>query len=391
MIQRISKFSRDLELSWVPNPISGSAASFLWGARQTGKTTFLHDRYPEAKFYDLLDTTLSAELSVHPRTFREEVLAERPPIVVIDEVQHVPALLEEVHWLLENTATQFILCGSSARKLRCRSRNLLGGRAIDFHLLPLTSHEIGQIDLVRVLQHGALPVHYLVDDPSPLLKAYVHNYIKAEIIDESATRNIPAFSRFLQVAGFSHGQQINYANVARETGVSASTVRNYFQILEDTLLGFTLEPWRRRKKRRLVETAKFYLFDVGVANQLHPEAHTIAEGSDRFGRAFEHFVINEVRAYLSYKRLDYPLSYWRTSSGFEVDLIVGDMDVAIECKSTKEIRPADLKGLRTLAEEETVKRRVVVSRVEKPRSTEDGIAILPWRSFCRELWDGELF
>jgi predicted AAA+ superfamily ATPase len=380
-----------MEISWVPNPVSGSAAAFLWGARQTGKTTFLHDRYPEAKFYDLLDTTLSAELSVYPRTFREEVLAARPPMVVIDEVQHVPALLEEVHWLLENTATHFVLCGSSARKLRHRSRNLLGGRAIDFHLLPLTSHEIGEIDLARVLQHGALPVHYLVDEPSPLLKAYVHNYIKAEIIDESATRNIPAFSRFLQVAGFSHGQQVNYANVARETGVSASTVRNYFQILEDTLLGFTLEPWRRRKKRRLVETAKFYLFDVGVANQLHPEAHIIAEGSDRFGRAFEHFVINEVRAYLSYKRLDHPLSYWRTSSGFEVDLIVGDMDVAIECKSTKEIRAADLKGLRTLAEEDTVKRRVVVSRVEKPRSTEDGIDILPWRSFCRELWDGELF
>ncbi len=390
MAQRIRKFSRDLELSWVPNPVSGSAAAFLWGARQTGKTTFLHDRYPEARFYDLLDTTLSAELSVRPQTFREEVLAERPPVVVIDEVQHVPALLEEVHWLLENTATRFILCGSSARKLRHRSRNLLGGRAIDFHLLPLTSHEIGEIDLARVLQHGALPVHYLVDEPSPLLKAYVHNYIKAEIIDESATRNIPAFSRFLQVVGFSHGQQINYANVARETGVSASTVRSYFQILEDTLLGFTLEPWRRRKKRRLVETAKFYLFDIGVANHLHPEAHIIAEGSDRFGRAFEHFVINEVRAYLSYKRLDYPVSFWRTSSGFEVDLIIGDMDAAIECKSTKEIRPGDLKGLRALAEEETVKRRVVVSRVDKARSTEDGIDILPWRSFCRELWDGGL-
>ena len=390
MSSRISKFKRSLEISWVSNPVSGSAAAFLWGARQTGKTTLLHDRYPGAKFYDLLDTSLSAELSVRPRILREEVLAERPATVVIDEVQHVPLLLEEVHWLLENTGTRFILCGSSARKLRRRSRNLLGGRAVDFHLLPLTSQEIGDVDLPRLLRHGALPVHYLVDDPSPLLKAYVHNYIKAEIIDESATRNIPGFSRFLQIAGLCHGQQINYANVARETGVSASTVRNYFQLLEDTLLGFTLEPWRRRKKRRLVETAKFYLFDVGVANQLHPDTAAVSEGSDRFGRAFEHFVLNEVRTYLSYRRLDHPVTYWRTSSGFEVDLIVGDMDLAIECKSTRDIRTGDLKGLRALGEEAKVGRKLVVSRVENLRTTEDGVEILPWRVFCERLWSKEL-
>jgi predicted AAA+ superfamily ATPase len=386
----IHKFKRSLELSWIPNPVSGSAAVFLWGARQTGKTTLLRDRYPDARFYDLLDTTLSAELSVRPKILREEILAERPRIVVIDEVQHVPLLLEEVHWLLENTATQFILCGSSARKLRRRSRNLLGGRAIDIHLLPLTTQEIGDVDLPRVLQYGALPVHYLVDNPAPLLKAYVHNYIKAEIIDESATRNIPGFSRFLQMAGLCHGQQINYASFARETGVSASTVRNYFQLLEDTLLGFTLEPWRRRKKRRLVETAKFYLFDVGVANQLHPESSVVAEGSDRFGRAFEHFVLNEVRAYISYQRLDFPVSYWRTSSGFEVDLVVGDMIAAIECKSSKEIRTGDLKGLRALSEEHVARRKIIVSQVKKPRVTDDGIEILPWRAFCDELWGGHV-
>lgn len=391
MYQRFHKFKRILELPWVENPVSGSAAVFLWGARQTGKTTFLHDRYPDGRFYDLLDTSLSAELSVRPRVLREQVLAEQPPLVVIDEVQHVPGLLEEIHWLLENTSTRFILCGSSARKLRRRSRNLLGGRAADAHLLPLTTREIGDIDLLRALRFGTLPVHYLVDDPSPLLKAYVSNYIKAEIIDESATRNIPAFSRFLQVAGLCNGQQMNYANVARETGVSASTARSYFQILEDTLLGFTLEPWRRRKKRRLVETAKFYLFDVGVANQMHPESHEIVEGSDRFGRSFEHFVVNEIRAYLSYERLDHPIAYWRTSSGLEVDLIVGDMDLAVECKSTREVRAADLKGLRSLADEHTPRRMIVVSRVESPRKTEDGIEILPWREFCASLWAGDLF
>jgi predicted AAA+ superfamily ATPase len=387
-MRRSPKFERSLELSWVLNPLRGSAAVFLWGARQTGKTTFLHDRYPDARFYDLLDTALSAELSVRPRLLREEVLAERPNLVVIDEVQHVPPLLEEVHWLLENTATRFILCGSSARKLRRRSRNLLGGRAVDFFMLPLTSHEIGTVDLPRLLQYGALPVHYLVDDPAPLLKAYANNYIKAEIIDEAATRNIPAFSRFLHTVGLCNGQQTNYANVARETGVSASTVRNYFQILEDTLLGFTLEPWRRRRKRRLVETAKFYLFDIGVANQLHPEAEIVAAGSDRFGRAFEHFILNELRAYLSYERLDHPLRYWRTSSGFEVDFIVGDMELAIECKSPRETRAADLKGLRALSEEHEPRRKLVVSRDSRRRTTDDGIEIVPWQEFCTELWAG---
>jgi predicted AAA+ superfamily ATPase len=390
VMTRIHKFKRKLELQWTPNPVTGSGAVFLWGARQTGKTTYLHDRYPGARFYDLLDTALSAQLSVTPRIFREEVLAERPKLVVIDEVQHVPPLLEEVHWLLENTPIHFILCGSSARKLRRRSRNLLGGRAVDFHLVPLTTAEIGDVDLERLLKHGAIPVHYLADDPTPLLKAYVNNYIKVEIIDESVTRNIPAFSRFLEIVGLCHGQQTNYANFARETGVSASTVRNYFQILEDTLLGFTLEPWRKRKKRRLVETAKFYLFDIGVANQLHPEGHTVAAGSDRFGRAFEHFILNEVRAYLEYEQLDIPISYWRTSSGFEVDLIVGNMDLAVECKSARDIRTDDLRGVRALLEEQKPKRTIVVSRMDRSRTTIKGIEISPWRDFCCNLWEGRI-
>jgi predicted AAA+ superfamily ATPase len=390
MRRRFSKFRRSLELSWVPNPLTASAAVFLWGPRQTGKTTFLHDTYPEARFYDLLDTGLSAELSVRPQLLREEVLTERPELVVIDEVQHVPLLLEHIHWLLENTATRFILCGSSARKLRRRSRNLLGGRAVDFHMMPLTTQEIGDVDLSRALQHGTVPVHYLAEDPAPLLRAYLNNYIKAEIIDESATRRVPAFSRFLETVGLCHGQQINYANFARESGVSASTVRNYFQILEDTLLGFTLEPWRRRKKRRLVETAKFYLFDVGVANHLHPEAKVVAAGSDRFGRAFEHFILNEVRAYLEYRKLDRPISFWRTSSGFEVDLIVGGMDLAIECKGTREVRTVDLKGMRVLKEEAAPRRSVVVSLAERSRTTSDGIEILPWRRFCQDLWADRL-
>jgi len=310
--------------------------------------------------------------------------------VVIDEVQKVPAILNEVHRLIEEAGLRFVLSGSSARKLRRGSRNLLGGRAIDAHLFPLTMRELGDVDLSRLLQHGALPPHYLVDEPGPLLAAYVNNYVKTEIIDESATRNIPAFSRFLEAVGLCHGQQVNYASFARETGVSASTVRSYVQLLEDTLLGFIVDPWRKRRKRRLVETAKLYLVDVGVANQLHPEGRVIAEGSDRFGRAFEHVVINEVRAYLAYSGRDLPVTFWRTSSGFEVDLVVGDMALAIECKSTRDVRSADLKGMRALREEHTPARSLIVARVERPRRTDDGIEILPWRDLVEALWTGAL-
>ena len=390
MTAQFHKFNRIIDLDAPTNPATGSSAAFLWGARQTGKTTLLHDRLPEARFFDLLDTELAAELSVRPRSLRERVLAEEPATVVIDEIQHVPALLPEVHWLLENTSTDFLLCGSSARKLRRESRNLLGGRAVDLRLHPLTSVEIGDVDLVHLLRYGALPVHYLMEDPRPRLKAYVNNYLKQEIIDESVTRNVPAFSRFLGIVALVHGQQINYSNIARESGVSTNTVRSYFQILEDTLLGFTLEPWRRRKKRRLVETAKFYLFDIGVANQLHPEAGIIDEGTDLFGRAFEHFVLNEVRAYVDYHALDLDLTFWRTSSGYEVDLIVGDLDLAIECKSTREVRGTDLRGMRALKEEFEPAQCLVVSRADAPRRTEDGIEILPWRDFCTRLWENRL-
>lgn len=390
MSEQFSKYKRLLDLPWSPNPVTGSAATFLWGPRQSGKTTLLHQRFPAARFYDLLDTTLSAEMSVSPRLLREQILAARPPVVVVDEVQKVPALLEEVHWLLENTSTRFVLCGSSARSLRRRARNLLGGRAVEYRLLPLTSREIPDLDLERYFHHGGLPVHYLVDDPVPRLKAYVNAYMREEIIDESATRNVPAFARFLQVVALTHAQQINYANIARETGVSPGTVRSYFQILDDTLLGYTLEPWRKTARRRLVETAKYYLFDVGVARALHPEAARVTEGSDLYGRAYEHFLLNEVRAYLAYRRDDRPLAFWRTHSGFEVDLIVGDLEAALEFKSNRQVRDADYRGLRRLKEEHRVRRSIIVARTEEPRTTDDGIEILPWRSFCSQLWDGAI-
>ncbi len=389
MSKRLSEFSRKLQVSFTPNPLKGSAACFLWGPRQVGKSTLVKQQFPSAAYYDLLDTELSAELTVRPKQFREEVLALTEKVVIIDEIQKVPPLIDEVHWLLEHTDKHFVLCGSSARKLRRGGKNLLGGRGTECHLHPLTSAEIPDLNLDKMLNHGGLPVHYLVSDPKPLLRAYVNTYLKEEIIDESVTRNIPAFSRFLHVVALTHGQQLNYANIARECGVSTSTVRNYFSILNDTLLGFELEAWKKSKKRRLVETAKYYLFDIGVAHYLSPEIDRVVPGSDVYGRAFEHFLINEIRAFHAYTGRDTPMTYWRTTSGMEVDLILGDMKVALEFKSGSQFSSRWLKGLRALKQEYVPRRMVIVSQIQKPRWTDDGIELLPWQKFCQALWSGE--
>jgi len=380
---RLSEIKRILKI-----PQEGAKAIFLWGPRKTGKTTLLHQQFPKAKFYDLLQSDLKMSLLLKPSRLREEVLAQKFERVIIDEVQKVPALLDEVHWCLENTRTQFILCGSSARKLRHGAANLLGGRAWRFELFPLTTQELKQIDIQRILNHGLIPEHYLQNSPARSLKSYILDYIDQEIQSEALVRNVPAFAKFLETVALTHGQLINYANIGRDCGVSSKTVREYFQILEDTLLGHTLVPWTKSKNRRLIETAKFYLFDVGIVKYLKG-IDTVYPHSEEFGRAFEHFLIEEVRAYLSYMEKNIPCSYWRTSTGLEVDLIVGDLDLAIECKASDNVKSEHLNGLKALMEDQKVKKAIVVCLEKEFRKTTSGILILPVEMFCSKLWAGE--
>lgn len=376
-------FSRVLNLDLGEHP-----AAFLWGPRKVGKTTFLRQRFPQAKIYDLLQTDLKTTLLIHPERLREELLAAPPKLVIIDEIQKVPALLDEIHWCIENTSIQFILCGSSARKLKHGAANLLGGRAWRFEMFPLTTAEIPTPELSRILNHGLLPAHYAQDRPERSLRAYVLDYLNEEIQAEALVREMPAFARFMDATAISHGELINYTNIASDCGVSSRTVREYYHILEDTLLGFTLPAWRKQRRRRLVETAKFYLFDTGIVRALKG-MHTIEAGTVEFGQAFEHFLIQELRAYLSYREKYLPLSFWRTHTGAEVDIIVGDMDLAIECKSTTQVKPDHLKGLRTLMDEQPVKKAFLVSCETTPRKV-GNIMILPWQLFCQKLWAGEL-
>lgn len=367
----------------------GQESCFFFGPRQSGKSTLLRTLFPHAPYYDLLHSDTLTRLQRRPHLLREEYGARpiRGP-VILDEVQKVPQLLDEVQALIVEQHAQFILCGSSARKLKRGSANLLGGRALHYELFPLVSAEIPDFDLLRALNHGLVPRHYLADDALPLVRAYVNDYLQEEIAAEALTRNIPAFARFLELAAFSNGEIIQYQNIASECGVSAPTVKEYFQILFDTLLAHTIPSFRKRPKRRVIQAPKLYLFDVGIANMLLKRS-TIEEGSESFGRAFEHLIIQELIAHRQYSRRDYPLAYWRTTSGFEVDCVLGDGAVALEIKGTHDVRPLHCRGLRSFREEYRPKRSLIVSLDPSPRVV-DGVTVMPWRDFLSALWSGEI-
>jgi predicted AAA+ superfamily ATPase len=368
-----------------------NGSAFLWGARQTGKSTLLKGLFPKAPYYDLLLSDEYARLSRNPSLLREELMASRPPKgtpVIIDEVQKCPALLDEVQWLIVNQRIPFILSGSSARKLKRSGANLLGGRALRYELYPLASPEIPRFDLLRALNHGLLPHHYLAEDAARPLAAYLGDYLKEEIAAEALARNIPLFARFLEAAAFSNGEMLNYQNIASDCGISPPTVKEYFQILEDTLIARTLPSYRKKPKRRVIQAPKFYFFDVGVANHLLKRGKIVA-GGEAFGKAFEHFLFQEIWAHSRYSGFDYPIAYWRTASQLEVDLILGDHQVAVEVKSTGSADERHLRGLRAFQEEYQVQESILVSQDPKPRKV-GNIRILPWAIFLEELWSGKL-
>ena len=364
---------------------------FLFGPRSTGKTTLLRAQFDSRAIVNLLRSSVYLPLAENPSRLREVVAEGRAdassgrPVVVIDEIQKLPQLLDEVHDLIETERVHFVLSGSSGRKLKRSGVNLLGGRAWQANLLPLTSAEIPELDLGRYLLHGGLPQVYGAEYPEEELDAYVNTYLREEIRGEALVQNFVHFARFLNVAAVCNGQQLNFANVSRDTGVPATSVRSYFDILADTFIGFLLQPWRGSRRRKAVATAKFYFFDVGVANFLRGIS-ALNRNSSEYGIAFEHFIAMELRSYLSYRRrLRSELTYWRTQSGIKVDFLVGST-AAIEVKASGRVTDRDLKGLRALAEEGSGTASFLVSFDELDRRTEDGIRLLHWRTFLAELW-----
>jgi predicted AAA+ superfamily ATPase len=363
---------------------------FLWGARQTGKSTLLKRLFPNNLYLDLLQNDVFRRYILQPERLRERVLAERPEgHVIIDEIQKIPALLDEVHWLIENGGYRFILSGSSPRKLLRAGVNLLGGRALRYELYPLSFSEIPDFDLMRALQHGLLPRHYCAAHPRRLLEAYISSYLQEEIMAESRLRRLDVFARFLHKAALCNGELMQYTNIASDCGVSSNTVKEYFHILKDTLLGTWIEPYQKRPKRRSVNKPKFYFFDVGLANHLAGRFR-LAPGTPEFGQAFEHLIFHELRTYSHYSGKNFPIAFWRTSSGLEVDFVLGDHEVAVEVKSATTVHPRHLRHLRALGEEYSFRLMVLVSLDPEPRLTESHIHLMPWKQFLEALWRGEI-
>ncbi|MCX7977766.1 MAG: ATP-binding protein [Bdellovibrionaceae bacterium] len=374
-------YKRALQLA----PLIKQSSYFLFGPRATGKTSLLRTQLPGVKYFDLLDTDTYDEFLRRPAALGEQIRSS-DKVVVIDEIQRLPRLLDEVHRLIESKKVRFLLTGSSARKLKRQQANLLGGRARELQLYPLTWKEISDFDLLRYLNFGGLPLIYRSKSPQEDLRAYVRVYLAEEIKAEALVRNFERFVRFLEVMSTVSGQEINYASIASDAGVPVRTVENHIEVLKDTLMAFELLPFTKTVKRKAVSRSKFYFFDIGVANYL-AERIPFREGSTDAGLAFEHFIINEVRAYLSYNRLDKKLSYWRSGT-YEVDLIVGK-ELAIEIKFTKTLKNELFRGLSALKEEGLIRRHLLVGRF-KSAGVWQNIEYFPYESFLKRLWDGSL-
>jgi predicted AAA+ superfamily ATPase len=362
---------------------------FLWGARQVGKTTLLENRYPNARYYDLLQATEFERFFRRPALLSEELeTANEGELVIIDEIQKVPQLLDEIHRLIHRKKLRFILSGSSPRKLKRVGANLLGGRALKKTLFPLVSAEIPDFDILKAVNNGMIPRHYTVNNPWERFRAYIGVYLNEEIREEAISRKLNSFSRFLEVAAFSNTEMVVYKNIAQDCGIDHRTVKEYFEILQDTLIGYLIPGFAATKKRKAILAPKFYYFDVGVANYLSNRKNII-QGTDAFGHAFEHFIIQEIIAYLSYHNSDNALTYWRTSSGYEVDAIIGDGLVAIEIKSNSEVSSRHLKGLKAFKEDFPAARAMVVS-MDKNKRILNEVEIFPAVEFLKELWSDKI-
>ena len=361
----------------------------LFGPRAVGKSTLITQQLRDrVVLIDLLDERVLLEFTAEPERLEAMAMRAKPKIVAIDEVQRLPQLLNDVHRLIEREGVRFLLTGSSMRKLRRGGTNLLAGRAWLAHLFPLTFGEIDGFDLERYLHYGGLPAVYTSKHPDEELNAYISVYLKEEIREEGIVRQLPPFTRFLRTMALANCELINFNNISSDCQVAASTVREYVQILEDTLLGLTLQPWRASQRRKATSTAKFYFFDTGVARVLAGIKHT-ERSSASYGKSFELFILMELRAYLSYTRQHMAeLHFWRSRYGHEVDFLVGE-ELAIEVKASTNTSARDLKGLQALSEENVFKKYYLVSQ-DRMNRKQDIFHLVHWQTFLQELWDGQL-
>lgn len=378
MINRISSLSMPL-----------ASSIFLFGARQTGKSTFLEQRFKDAVHIDLLDSKIRHRMQMHPELLFDMLqnYAEGTT-VVIDEIPEVPELLNEVHRLIQKKNLLFVLCGSSARKLKRKGTNTLGGRARPCYFYPFVSAELPDLDLDKALLYGLLPPHYLSSQPEELLPAYIDVYLREEIKEEAIVRKLDSFQRFLEAAALTSGEIVNYSNIASDCEVKSNTVKAYFEILEDTLLGFMIPAYTKVMKRKVIQSPKFYYFDVGIYNYLLHRT-SLSVDTPEYGHCFEHFIAQELKAYLGYTHSRKQLSYWHTYDGKEIDFVLGDAEIGIEVKSADEIKPKHLSNFKSFRDEFPQCRCIVVSRDPITRQTGE-INLMYYRDFLSQLWQGAI-
>ncbi|RQD76555.1 MULTISPECIES: ATP-binding protein [Desulfonatronospira] len=366
----------------------GKNSFFLFGPRATGKSTLVERQLSgAATIIDLLDSRFFLRLSAAPHDLESIVDARGHRLIVIDEIQRIPELLNEVHRLIERRQIRFLLTGSSARKLRRGQANLLAGRVWEAKLFPLTWKEAPNFDLDQYLRYGGLPAVYLSDFPEEELDAYVNTYLKEEVMAEGLVRNLPPFTRFLRSMALSSGEVINFTKLANDCQVPASTVREHVGFLEDTLVGFFLPAWTESRKRKAIKSGKFYFFDPGLVHTL-AGTRSLDRNSDLYGKSFEHFIGMEIRAYLNYSRTKLPLTYWRSTHGHEVDFLIGET-TAVEVKATERVTPKDFKGLKALAEEGIYQDFFLISQ-DGVATRQGNIQAIHWEDFLNRLWHGEI-
>ena len=363
---------------------------FLFGARQVGKSTLLKERFPDAIYYDLLVGPVRKAFQRNPDSLREALMTKPAgTLVLVDEIQKVPELLDAVHWLMVNCGLRFILSGSSARKLKKSGANTLGGRANPRTLFPLVWREVTDFQIDRAVQNGMIPRHYMVDDATDRIEGYVELYMREEIRNEATVKDVEAFEQFMEAAAISNGEMINYANIASDCGVSAKTVKTYYQILKDTLMGYEIPAYTKVIKRKVVQAPKFYFFDVGLTNYLMGR-HDLKRGSDDYGHAFEHLVIQEIIAYRGYYRRRETISYWHTYNNQEVDVVIGEAKVAIEIKSSEEVKTRHKNGLKAFRDEHSDCRLILVS-LDPITRLSGNIELMYVTDFMKTLWEGDIF
>lgn len=360
---------------------------FLLGPRQTGKSSLIRMAFPQAAKINLLSNEEFFRYQKDPGLLVREFANKKSALIIIDEIQRLPELLNDVHYLIEEAGHRFLLTGSSARKLKKTGTNLLGGRASKVTMHPFVRAELkGKFSLDKALSYGLLPSIYFSDEPETQLRDYVGLYLKEEIMAEGLIRNLPAFSRFLEAAAASHGKMLNYTKIANDAQLSPTTVYEHFRVLEDTLIAKEVGSFDKTNIRKAIATSKFYFFDLGVVRAILGKKKINKSDAD-YGDYFESYIFQELSCYSSYHKLE-DIKYWRSKSNFEVDFIF-DGRVAVEVKATKKVSSDDLKGLKALAEEKLLKKYFLIS-FDKKNQVYGQIHCLYWEDFLDQLAQGQI-